>query len=81
MEYIFIIALGWLITEFEPLHFVLDAVKDKLPKSSFIDYLHGAFSCWQCTTFWTGLAMSGNVFIAATCSLVTHLVSVWIAKK
>ena len=81
MEYIFIIALGWLITEFEPLHFVLDAVKDKLPKSSFIDYLHGAFSCWQCTTFWAGIVLTQDVMTAALASLGSVIIDTWMQKK
>lgn len=81
MELIYIISLGWLITEFEPLHFVIDAVREKLPRSKFIDYIHGAFGCWQCTTFWTGLAMTGDIFTAATASLITHLVNIWSSKK
>jgi len=81
MEYLFIIALGWLVTEFEPLHFVLDAVAEKLPKSRLVSYLFGMFSCWQCTTFWTGLLLTQDIKIAALASLGSLIVDTWIQKK
>ena len=81
MEYLFIIAIGWFITEFEPLHFVLDAVADKLPKNRLIAYLFGMFTCWQCTTFWTGLVLTQDFKVAVLASLGSLIAQTWISKK
>lgn len=81
MEYLFIIAIGWLITEFEPLHFVLDAVLEKLPKNRLIAYLFGMFTCWQCTTFWTGLILTQDLMTAALASLGSVIIDTWMQKK
>jgi uncharacterized membrane protein len=81
MEYIFIIALGFFITEFEPLHFVLDAVADKLPKSRMVSYLFGMFTCWQCTTFCASLAIYQSFEIAVISSLAAVIIEGWMQKK
>jgi hypothetical protein len=81
MEYLFIIAFGWLVTEFEPLHFVLDAVAEKLPKNRLLSYLFGMFTCWQCTTFWTGLILTQDVMVSALCSLGAVIIDTWMQKR
>lgn len=81
MEYIFIIALGFFITEFEPLHFVLDAVLEKLPKIRMVSYLFGMFTCWQCTTFWAALAIYQSFEIAVISSLAAVIIEGWMQKK
>lgn len=81
MEYLFIIALGFFITEFEPLHFVLDAVLDKLPKNRLISYLFGAFQCWQCATFWSAIVWYGSFEVAVIASLGSVILEGWMNKR
>lgn len=81
MEYLFIIAFGWFVVEFEPLHFILDAVAEKLPKNRILSYLFGMFTCWQCTTFWTGLVLTQDVMVSALCSLGAVIIDIWMQKK
>lgn len=81
MVYLTILAVGWFITEFEPLQWGLSKLNDKLPKSDLINYLRGAFTCWQCMTFWFGLAYTQDFFVAAAASFMTMIITVWQNKK
>lgn len=72
------LAIGWLIAKFEPLHWVIDYVFIQLvPKSKLAQYIHSAFGCWKCTSFWTTLAVTGNIVYAALVSMVAYLITQW----
>lgn len=72
------LAIGWLIAKFEPLHWVIDYVFIQwLPESKFMQYVHSAFGCWKCTSFWTTLILSGNIVYAALVSMVAYLITQW----
>lgn len=79
--YFICIAVGWLITEFEPLHFVLSAVKEKLPKHELIEYLFSSFSCWQCMTLWGGWIISGDVVTAILSAFGSFVLESWLSKR
>ncbi len=81
MEIITIIAIGFFITEFEPLHIGLGWLDEKLNLHKYIKYLIGAVSCWQCMTFWSGWIYSGNIFTAMIASLFTVILYGWMQKK
>lgn len=74
------ISVGWFITEFEPLHFVLNAIKDKLPKGKLTTFVFEPFNCWQCMTFWSALVISQDFVLACTASLASLLINRWIEK-
>ena len=80
MDIIYIIALGWFITEFEPFHLFLDWFKQKLPSHPITEYLIGAFTCWQCATFWSGLILFG-FWTAILASLGSLILETWLEKK
>lgn len=72
------LAIGWLIAKFEPLHWVIDAIFiNWLPEAKFIQFLHSSFGCWKCTSFWTTLALTGNIGYAALVSMVAYLITQW----
>ena len=76
------LAIGWLIANFEPLHWVIDALFIKvIPQSKLADYIHSAFGCWKCTSFWTTLALSGNIYMAAITAMGAYIISEWIESK
>lgn len=77
---IIFVSVGWFITEFEPLHFVLNAIQEKLPKNSFTRFVFDPFTCWQCMTFWTALIWSQDFVLACLASLASLLLSRWIEK-
>ena len=80
MIYITVIALGWFITEFEPFQIVLELIKQRVPKHPIIDYLFGAFGCWQCMTFWSGWLLT-DFYTAVVASLGSLILQVWLEKK
>ncbi len=76
------LALGWLIANFEPLHWVIDLLFIKvIPKGKLGDYIHAGFGCWKCTSFWTALAISGNIYTAAITAMGAYIISEWIESK
>jgi hypothetical protein len=70
------LAVGWLIANFEPLHWVIDYIFMRF-ESKFMQFVHASFGCWKCTSFWTALAISGNIYVAAITSMVAYLISQW----
>jgi hypothetical protein len=82
MELIEYLALGWLIANFEPLHWVIDYIFIQVISSSKLgDYIHSKFGCWKCMSFWTTLALSGNIYTAAITAMGAYIISEWIESK
>ena len=76
------LALGWLIANFEPLHWVIDLLFiTVIPNGKLGDYIHAAFGCWKCTSFWTALILSGNIYTAAITAMGAYIISEWIESK
>lgn len=80
MIYLTIIAVGWFIVEFEPLQFVIDALRHKT-KNKWALYLLGSFNCWQCMTFWSALVITQDFFTACISSLGSLIIEEWMRKK
>ena len=80
MIYITIIALGFFITEFEPLHISLSWLQSKTT-NKYLTYLIGTMSCWQCMTFWSGLVYSQDIFTAMIASLGSVILYGWMQKN
>ena len=70
------LAIGWLIAKFEPLHWVIDSIFMRW-ESKLAQYIHSAFGCWKCTSFWTTLILTGNIVDAALVSMVSYLITQW----
>lgn len=72
------LAIGWLIAKFEPLHWFIDYIfMIYIPNTKFTEYIHSAFGCWKCMSFWITLLASGNIVYAATVSMVAYLITEW----
>ena len=72
MNILFVIALGWIITEFEPIQFAVDYLNRKI-KHPIAEFVLGVFSCWQCSTFWAGLIAS-DFKTAVIASFITYAI-------
>lgn len=70
------LAIGWLIAKFEPLHWLIDSIFMRF-ESKFMQFVHASFGCWKCTSFWTTLALTGNIVYAALVSMVAYLITQW----
>ena len=55
---------------------MLTSVLDKFKISRFDKYL-----CIKCITFWSTLAVTQSLFVAAIASLIAYIISVHIVKK
>jgi hypothetical protein len=85
MEYIFLIALGWFIQEFEPFKYLADYVYSKLKPNSIIEYIFGSLECWQCCTFWSALALTWSFEKAVVASFITFVLQMvhegWMRRR
>ena len=64
-----ILLLSKFITGFEPLQWILDILPNKMWK-----YILVVIStCFKCCSFWIGLTITGDVFIAAGASYLAYL--------
>ena len=73
MEILFIISLGWFINEFEPIQLGVDYLNQKI-KHPIAEFILGIFSCWQCSTFWAGLIVTGSFTTAVIASFLTYAI-------
>jgi len=73
MEYLYLIPFVWFVTNFEPLHEVIDRVFMYLPLNKWTLRIHSAFGCPKCVGFWCTLVVSGNFFTACLVSLLSFI--------
>ncbi len=52
-----------------------------IPSSKLGDYIHAGFGCWKCTSFWTALILSGNIYTAAITAEIYRQYTEWLTKK
>ena len=85
MEYVFLIALGWFIQEFEPFKYFADYIYTKLKPNNLIEYVFGSLECWQCCTFWSALALTWSFEKAVVASFITFVLQMlhegWMRRK
>jgi hypothetical protein len=62
MEYIFLIALGWFIQEFEPFKYFADWLYSKFKPNDLIEYVFGSF--------WSALAITWSFEKAVVSSFI-----------
>ncbi len=70
MEYLFLIALGWFIQEFEPFKYLADYIYSKMKPRAITEYVFGSLECWQCCTFWSALAITWSFEKAVISSFI-----------
>lgn len=80
-DYIFYIATGWLVMEFEPLKIVLAYLYSKIKPNDIIDYLLEIFNCWICCTFWSTLIITWDFRQAVVASFIVYLYDLWTSRK
>jgi len=70
-----IMGLGWFISRFEPLQWVIDAIRMNFKPSRntihlLFDLISVLTTCGKCAAFWTGLILTGNIWMAITASFL-----------
>ena len=64
-----ILLLSKFITGFEPINWILELLPNKLWKYILVVIT----TCFKCCSFWIGLCLTGDVFIAAGASYLAYL--------
>jgi len=72
MMIIKILLLSWFISTFEAIQWLLQEVKWKWVKIILITLT----SCFKCTSFWIGLLISQNLWIALGASVIASLLQI-----
>lgn len=85
MEYLFLIALGWFVYEFEPFKILSNYIFVKLGQREWLEYILGVFDCIKCATFWSALAWSWSFEKAVVASFLSFtlemIYEIWSRKK
>lgn len=85
MEYIFLIALGWFLVEFEPLAMLVHYLNEKTGRKAWFIYIIELVTCWKCATFWSSLLITLDIKIAVIASfsafIAENVIERWIASK
>jgi hypothetical protein len=85
MEYLFLIALGWFLQEFEPIKLAGHYFYEKTNRKPIIEYILGVFDCWQCSTFWGALIVTWDFKQAVIASFLTFVIEmiheIWMLKR
>jgi hypothetical protein len=71
MEEIFLILgkvfiLSWCLTRFKPVQWILDL----LPGWLVLNLVRLLLTCLQCSSFWIGLILSGDLYLASLSSFI-----------
>jgi hypothetical protein len=74
MNYLFLIALGWFLREFEPLRIAAHYISTKIKPSLVVEYLFGMLDCWMCLTFWSALAVTFSFKEAVIASFIAFCI-------
>jgi hypothetical protein len=84
MEYLFYIALGWFVIEFEPFKMVALWINEKTGRKPVIEYMFGVLDCWQCATFWSTLLFTFSFKTAIVASFLTFVFEIlnqWLNRR
>jgi len=80
-----VILLSWFITEFEPIQLFLDRIftflhfKTSGTMRELNTWIHSAFGCMKCLSFWIGL-FTGGFFFGLTCSIISQLIQLCLQR-
>lgn len=68
-----IVILSWLLTHFSPIKMVIDTIPYRKLNpviSILISTITLPFMCMMCMSFWTGLIMTHDIYLAALSSFI-----------
>jgi hypothetical protein len=72
-----ILLLSLTITKFTPLQTLLFIIKDNVIINHITEIIYNGIvkilSCFKCAAFWTGLIMTGDIWIALTASFIAYV--------
>lgn len=65
--------LSYFITRFEPIQWFIDAFPKKIKDNVLFNIFYLAISCFKCSSFWIGLIISHNIYIAIICFIIAFV--------
>ncbi len=78
-----ILLLAYFITRFEPLQIFVETFTEKY-KNIFTTTFYLMLSCFKCTSFWCGLFLSHNIYLAIISFIIAFIydkkLSLWETK-
>jgi hypothetical protein len=72
MMIIKILLLGWFVSSFEPIQWLLNEIKNIWIKITLI----AITGCFKCSSFFIGLILSQDIWIALTASVIASILQV-----
>jgi len=79
IEIIKVCLIGWLIVELPVFQLIIELIKDFIKPKDFWSkiffdlFLMKVVSCYKCSAFWSGLLLTGNIWIAIGASFIMKL--------
>jgi hypothetical protein len=67
-----ILLLGWFVSSFEPIQWLLNEIKNIWIKITLI----AITGCFKCSSFFIGLILSQNIWIALTSSVIASILQI-----
>jgi len=67
-----ILLLGWFVSSFEPIQWLLNEIKNIWIKITLI----AITGCFKCSSFWIGLILSQDIWTALTASVIASILQV-----
>lgn len=71
-----IFLMAWFLVSFQPLHNIFNIIIMKVKNQTMqfvLALIQSILSCQKCASFWIGLAITGDIFIALAASFISHL--------
>lgn len=80
MELIFLIAIAWWLVNFEPLLLFIDWIFSFIETTALTDYVHTAFGCWKCASFWLILLTTFDFSLACLGALIAYITNLCLTR-
>ena len=65
------LALGWTISQFQPIHWLVDLLKESMLKWTLVLLTQ----CSKCCSFWVTLSYTGDLFIASVSYILMGMIT------
>lgn len=62
--------IGWFIVEFYMISVFVELITDKIKNELIKFIIRKPFECVKCATFWTGIFLTQNIFIAIIAAII-----------
>lgn len=68
-----ILLISYFVTRFEPVQWVIESLPKKIKDNILFNIFYLAITCFKCSSFWIGLIMSHNFYIATIAFIIAFI--------